>query len=59
MATSNVFINEDIVWSLSDRGLDALNLFIRKGLDMDLAFELLPLILKEEELYAGLSKENR
>lgn len=48
---NNKFINQDTVWALSDRGLDALNSIFRYVPDMDLAFELLTVLFTEEEIY--------
>lgn len=50
------FLNKDILWALNDRGLDAFNFMVQKGLDFDLAFELLSHIFREEEIYEPLKE---
>lgn len=51
MVNNSQFLNKDVLWALNERGLDALNLMVRKGLDMDLAFELLGKLFEEDEIY--------
>lgn len=50
------FLNKDILWALSDAGLNALNSLVQKGMDADLAFELLSQIFMEEELFGPLKE---
>lgn len=52
----NGFLNKDILWALSDAGLNALNSLVQKGMDADLAFELLSQIFMEEELFGPLKE---
>lgn len=52
----NKFLNNSELWALTDKGLDALNAMVQRGIDTDLAFELLNCLFKEEEIYERLQE---
>jgi len=47
----NIYLTDKLQWALSKEAKEALEFLINKGIDQDVAFELLHLTVKEEDMY--------